>query len=173
MVAKQQRRRITPRPSPEPEIGRVFADGTVHELYRSLDEADRRDIVFAVGVKNCQRIGHRHRLIEFRELNDIASEWAVVDSWLLAAERQATLRSFGDLFGPLLTELVGRAVEILGDNSDAPTAEQLREMGEELAFERSWPQVRLLMAGVVELGFEAEAEARSLSESDERFRIPA
>ena len=64
-------------------------------------------------------------------------------------------------------------MELLGDNSDAPTAEQLREMGEELAFERSWPQVRLLMAGVVELGFEAEAEAKALSEADERFRLPA
>lgn len=172
-MAKQQRRRIVPRPSPEPEIGRVFADGPVHGLYCSLEEADRRDIVFAIGVKTCQRVGHRHRLVEFREITDIASEWAVVDAWIQSAERQATLRSFGDLFGPLLTELVGRAVEILGDNSDAPTAEQLREMGEELAFERSWPQVRVLMAGVVELGFEAEAEARSLSESDERFRIPA
>ena len=83
-----------------------------------------------------------------------------------------SVRELGDLFAPLLDELVARAVEMLGDNADEPTVDQLKEMGEELAFERSWPQTRLLMAAVVELMFQADEQAKELAAADERFTIP-
>lgn len=171
-MAKQQRRPATSKRSPEPEIGRVFTDGQVHRLYRGMSEEDRRDIVFAVGLKTAQRIGHRHKVAGLRNLVDLNSEWSAVDGWIVEPSEPHPLRGLGDLFGPLLDELVGRAVELLGDNADDPTMEQLREMGEEMAFERSWPQVRLLMAAVVELMFQADEQAKALSAADERFRIP-
>lgn len=171
-MAKQPRRSVTSKRSPEPEIGRIFADGQVHRLYESMDDDDRRDIVFAIGVKTAQRIGHRHKVAELRNLVDVGSEWQVVDAWIRERDPQRSVRAMGDLFGPLLDELVGRAIEVLGDNADDPTADQLKAMGEEMAFERSWPQVRLLLAAVVELMFQADEQAKALSAADERFRLP-
>jgi len=171
-MAKQQRRPAASKRAPEPEIGRIFTDGQVHRLYESMGDDDRRDIVFAIGLKTAQRIGHRHKVAELRNLVDLGSEWAVVDQWIRERDAARSVRALGDLFGPLLDELVGRAVEMLGDNADEPTADQLKEMGEEMAFERSWPQVRVLMATVVELMFQADEQAKELSAADERFRIP-
>jgi hypothetical protein len=171
-MAKQQRRPVATKRSPEPEIGRVFTDGHVHRLYESMDDDDRRDVVFAIGLKTAQRIGHRHKAVDLRNLLDLNSEWGVVDRWILERDPARSVRALGDLLGPLLDELVGRAVELLGDDADDPTADQLKAMGEEMAFERSWPQVRLLMAAVVELMFQADEQAKALSAADERFRIP-
>lgn len=171
-MAKKQRRAVVSHRSPEPEIGRIFADGPVHRLYESLDDDGRRDVVFAIGLKAAQRVGHRHKVAELRNLVDVGAEWEVVDTWVRDREDARSVRALGDLFAPLLEDLVSRAVELLDEAADDPTADQLREMGEELAFERSWPQVRVLLAGVVELGFQADEQARALSASDERFRIP-
>jgi hypothetical protein len=170
-MAKQQRRPVVSHRSPEPEIGRVFADGDVHRLYLILDEADRRDVVFAVGIKATQRVGHRHKVPALRNVTDIASQWETVDAWIRERDEARSIRAFGDLFAPLLDELVARAIELLGDNADDPTSDQLREMGEEMAFERSWAQTRLLLAAVVELAFQADEAAKALSAADERFRL--
>lgn len=170
-MAKQQRRPVVSHRSPEPEIGRVFVDGDVYRLYLLLEEADRRDIVFAIGTKSAQRVGHRHKVADLRNVTDIASQWETVDAWIRDRDDARSVRAFGDLFAPLLDELVNRAIELLGDNADDPTAEHLREMGEEMAFERSWPQTRLLLAAVVELAFQADESAKELSAADERFRI--
>lgn len=171
-MAKQQRRPATSKRSPEPEIGRILVDGQVHRLYETLADDERRDVVFAIGTKTAQRVGHRHKVAELRNLVDAGAEWAVVDAWIRERDDARSFRALGDLFAPLLDELVGRAVEMLGDNADDPTADQLKEMGEEMAFERSWPQVRLLLAAVVELMFQADDQAKALSAADERFRIP-
>ena len=171
-MANKQRRNVVSHRSPEPEIGRIFTDGVVHRLYDSLDDDGRRDIVFAIGLKTAQRVGHRHKVAALRNVSDLAAEWGVVDGWIREREAARSVRALGDLFAPLLEDLVGRAVEILDEAADDPTADQLREMGEEMAFERSWAQVRLLLAGVVELGFQADEQAKVLAASDERFRLP-
>ena len=170
-MSKQQRRPVVSHRSPEPEFGRVFTDGDVYRLYVMLEEQDRRDVVFAIGTKTVQRVGHRHKVADLRNVTDIASQWESVDTWIRDRDEARSVRAFGDLFAPVLEELVGRAIELLGDNADEPTAEQLRVMGEEMAFERSWPQTRLLMAAVVELMFQADEAAKELSAADERFRL--
>ena len=42
--------------------------------------AIRREVLAAIGVKPCQRIGHRYRVVELRTLTDLDSPWTAVDT---------------------------------------------------------------------------------------------
>ncbi len=137
-----------------------------------MSPEERRQLLDVIGLKTCQRVGHRHKVSELRSLRDLASGFEAVDAWVTATDAPGGRRAMGDLFDPLLADLVRRARSLLGAAADEPTAEQLKEMAEALAAERSVTQTRLLLAAVVELGFTAAPEALALSGTDPRFALP-
>lgn len=161
-----------PEPSPGPGLNQVFRGGIVQQCYSLLEPDERHGVVAAIGMKACQRIGHRYKIVELRTLTDLNSQWTAVDAWLGAADAAGGAPAMGDLFEPLLRVLIDRARELLGDHSDEPETEHLLAMGETLAAERSFAQVRLLLAAVVELDFTAAPEVLKLAATDPRFAIP-
>jgi len=162
-----------PEPLPGPGLDQVYRGGLVQRCYKLLEPSERREVLAAIGVKPCQRIGHRYRVVELRTLTDLDSQWTAVDEWLSAADATGGAPAMGDLFESLLQALVERARELLGDQSDEPEVEHLLAMGETLAAERSFAQVRLLLAAVVELDFTAAPEVLRLAATDPRFSLPA
>lgn len=161
-----------PEPSPGPALDQVFRGGLVQRCYNLLEPDERHAIIAEIGLKACQRIGHRYKIVELRTLTDLDSQWTVVDQWLGATEAAGGAPAMGDLFEPLLRVLIERARELLGDHSDEPEAEHLLAMGEALAAERSFAQVRVLLAAVVELDFAAAPEVLQLAAIDPRFALP-
>jgi hypothetical protein len=170
MGRKYQHRAPAPATAPtQQSYGHVARDGDVHKLYRSLDPSDRHAVLEAIGVKWCQRIGHRHKLPLLRDVQDLSSDWTAVDDWLAGEPASSAV---GDLFDPLITGLIDRGREILGDDADEPTTEHLTAMSNTLADERSVAQARLLLAAVVEFEFTAAPEARDVAAADPRFALP-
>jgi hypothetical protein len=170
-------RRIPPRYTPpaaprvEPALPLVARGGPVHSTYCALDDGDRAGVVATIGLKHCQRIGHRYKVPALRALTDLDTGWVVVDGWIRDDAAAGSPKAFGDLVQPLLVELIDRARTVLGDKSDEPSTDDLAAMAETLLEERSAAHVRLLLAAVVEHEFTAAPQALELAQRDERFAV--
>jgi len=174
-MAKGSHRRPQPVAQQEAQpqtYGHAHRGGEVYTVYLALTAEERREVLEAIGLKWCQRIGHRHKIGALRDLKDLEAGAATVEAWIVDEHPDGSSRAFGDLFDPLLTALIDRAVELLGENSDEPTTDQLEAMADALAIERSAAQVRLLLAAVVEFQFTAAPEAQELAARQERFALP-
>lgn len=171
-MARKGSRPYTPPARVQPDMGRALRGGYVQKFFGSLDPVERRLLIEAIGLKICQRVGHRHKVAEFRGLTDLGAQWEVVDAWITAEQAPGGIFSFGDLFDGLLRELVGRARELLGDRADEPSEADMLEVCAALASERSDAQARLLLALVVEFEFTAKPEALAVAAANERFSLP-
>jgi hypothetical protein len=173
-MARKASRPYTPPPAQvQPDMGRTLRGGYVQKFFASLEAVDRRLIIEAIGLKACQRIGHRHKVVELRGLTNLTDQWEVVDAWITVEQAPGGIFSFGDLFDGLLRELVERAREILGDRADEPSESDMLEVCETIAEERSDAQAKLLLAVVVEFEFTAKPEALAVAAANARFAIPA
>jgi hypothetical protein len=144
----------------------------VARLYGVLSADERRQVIEAIGLKHCQRIGHRHKIAALRTLADLDAGWSTVDAWLVDDAAPGGTLAFGDLFGPLSVELVDRARELLGEHSDDPGVEDLEAMATALAAERSEVLARLLLAVVVDFEFTAAPDVLTVAAADPRFSLP-
>jgi len=158
--------------APSIAVPRLARGGVVHRLLGELTGSERADFVDTIGLKHCQRIGHRHRIPELRSLRSFDEDRTVVDRWLVADDAEGGSRAFGDLLAPWGDAMVSRARELLGEHADEPEVEHLRAMADALTAERSLAQARLFLAAVVEWEFTAAPAVRELASTDERFAVP-